>query len=441
MPGATNWERKERAYDNQIFWTSTHTISNPNSGYWTTRTLEYSPQIVDSGTRSRSFTPNFFSTGRNYTPPLNYSASFQKKSSYSSSRSVYYTLQSAQTGQVWVLSTDSTSFKFNVFQYSPILDPTSDSIVRQVQSDKAVNKLLENLKDSSINIAQAYAEREETIKTVTNTIKTVASTLTNLRRGNFAGAAKALGIKPPKRAGRRFKQSYASAETANDVANAVTGGWLALQYGWKPLLQDVHGAAELLAKINLHGENPNTIYAVASGRSFRKFKDRKAEVSNPGSNVRGYSQTIKTMDASIAYLYKVRYSRSSPTLKSLASVGITNPALLAWELVPYSFVVDWFLPIGNWLSGLDAAAGLTFQNGFRSRLCKYQATVNETVSLSYVDRPSSYTSSDYEARYETVTMDRSLLGNFPSAPAPRFKNPLSMSHLASAISLLKQFKR
>jgi hypothetical protein len=52
-----------------------------------------------------------------------------------------------------------------------------------------------------------------------------------------------------------------------------------------------------------------------------------------------------------------RYKISDPTMKTVTQFGISNPLLLAWELIPYSFVIDWMFPVGNFLSSLDALNG------------------------------------------------------------------------------------
>lgn len=44
----------------------------------------------------------------------------------------------------------------------------------------------------------------------------------------------------------------------------------------------------------------------------------------------------------------------STVLTNLSSLLATNIASTAWELVPYSFVVDWFLPIGDYIRNLTS---------------------------------------------------------------------------------------
>jgi hypothetical protein len=37
----------------------------------------------------------------------------------------------------------------------------------------------------------------------------------------------------------------------------------------------------------------------------------------------------------------------------LHSLGVTKPLSVIWELVPFSFVVDWFVSVGEWISSLE----------------------------------------------------------------------------------------
>jgi hypothetical protein len=433
-----DWSIKDPSWSKTDYWTAQPTNDDIGRGYWT-HTESSNPNIVgNSGVRSYTKTPGFLSPMRKaMIKPLAYSANYYEARADREQREVEMRLYAysppggGPAVQVPYVFQNSTTISHNSFA----LGFRKGSYDASSVDRRATDKLLENLKDQKFNAPQAFAEREQTMKTVTGAAKTVASALTNLRKGNFAGAAKAFGIKPPKRGQRRFNRDF-----ANDSANAIGDGWLALQYGWKPLLQDVYGASETLAQASLGPENKNSVYSVTSGQS-RKSLELSQRVVNDNSGYTGYDSTLYTCKGFYLVRYGVRYVRSSPPVSSLAKLGILNPAQLAWELVPYSFVVDWFFPIGNWLGGLDASAGLTFESGYRTTLLKTDATSTRTRSITKNGSlASSFTIWDSEMEKET-RMDRSTLGSFPSAPAPRFKNPLSYSHLASAMALLKQFKR
>lgn len=432
-----NWATKDPGYTIVSYWTATPSSSNPNAGFWT-NTRDNSPNYVrDSGSRSYSVTPGFNSPSRSQlVKPLNYSATYETTFADSEQHQYETRLYTVSPpgnvppyGVVYVYQ-DSSTITHNSFQLGFRVPTYNASSV----ADRATKKLLEVLKDQKVNVAQAFAEREETVKTVTQSAKTIASVLTNLHKGNFSGAAKALGISPPKRGQRRFNKAF-----ANDSANAVGNGWLALQYGWRPLLQDTYGAAETLAQASLGPENKNSVYSKSHGQSrFPLALSQRVVNSNPGWT--GYDSTVFSCNGFYLSRIGVRYSRASAPVSSLAKLGILNPLQLAWELVPYSFVVDWFLPIGDWLGGLDASAGLAFESGYRTNLLKYEAT---SIRSQSIKKDSSSAVSNFTAQESKrfVQISRVTLSSFPSAPAPSFKNPLSFSHLASAMALLKQFKR
>jgi hypothetical protein len=52
-----------------------------------------------------------------------------------------------------------------------------------------------------------------------------------------------------------------------------------------------------------------------------------------------------------------------------------NPAAIFWELVPYSFVVDWFIDIGGYLRNLQTAyaAGVVVHTGYKVQTTKRRA--------------------------------------------------------------------
>jgi hypothetical protein len=432
-----DWSNKDPSFTQQRFWTATPSQAAPFAGFWTSSNSGNPNYVLDRGVRSYATTPGFNQPNRKVlVKPLDYNATYESitgdYNQVQKATRIYYVSPpgGGPATPVEYVYQDSTTITHNVIS----LGFRTGEYNASSMLDRANNKLLDNLKDMKVNAAQAFAEREETVKTVTQTIKTVAKTLTKLKKGDFAGAAKALGIKPPKRGQRRFNKDF-----ANDAANAVGNGWLALQYGWKPLIQDVHGAAETLAQASMGPENKNSVYAVSSGTSRKSLAlNQMQSFSTPDWS--GYDSILYSCDGFYSVKVKVRYVRSSPAVSSLAKLGISNPALLAWELLPYSFVVDWFFPIGNWLGGLDATAGLSFDSGFRTTFLKYDATTTKVQSITRISvNGSSFTSAKESKKY--VQMSRIALTGFPAAPAPSFKNPLSSSHLASAMALLKQFKR
>jgi hypothetical protein len=288
----------------------------------------------------------------------------------------------------------------------------------------ATQKLLENLKDMNFNLAQATAERKQTCDLVASTATKVAKALNKIKKGDVMGAGRALGVVPSKRSVSRARSGKSGADLASDA-------WLELQYGWKPLLQDVYGSVEALAK-----SQNNMLIGVAKGH--KTIEEAPSDQVNHLGSAKGYDRTTRELQAKVSAKVGIVYVKSSPAVAQVASLGITNPALLAWELLPYSFVVDWFLPIGNYLNSLDATLGLTFKSGYRTTFVRVAAqSTRSTSALS----GNTFTDRSMRETTERIMITRTALSSFPSAPAPRFKNPLSTSHVASAMALLHQISK
>jgi hypothetical protein len=135
----------------------------------------------------------------------------------------------------------------------------------------------------------------------------------------------------------------------------------------------------------------------------------------------------------------VKYGIESPLTVFLAQSGFTNPVNLAWEILPYSFVIDWLLPIGPYLETLSAWHGTAFAGGFKTQFTRQN--INASIYYEKVPdppNPNNYTRSGRgEYDREWIVHDRGKLLVAPSLNFPTFKNPFSVKHALNALALLR----
>lgn len=75
----------------------------------------------------------------------------------------------------------------------------------------------------------------------------------------------------------------------------------------------------------------------------------------------------------------------NPNVLLASNLGLTNPAMVAWDLVPFSFVVDWFLPVGKFLNSFDSHYGFSLKHGCGAYDIKSHASLSESyVSGGFV---------------------------------------------------------
>lgn len=271
-------------------------------------------------------------------------------------------------------------------------------------------KILSKMKDSKLNLGNFIAERQQVLDLVSSTARRLAKAYAFLRyaRNPFA-AAKVLGVKWKHRRKHTAKKSAANL-------------WLELQYGWKPLLHDVQSAAEQLAEWDLR-----------ISKKWYKASHTVQKTFSSEVTIRGVERTSRNTTMRVSKT--VFYSVNSETARRLVGIGLTNPASIAWEATPYSFVVDWFLPVGKYLDNLDATLGCSFLGGYTTE--KYDQDITLQGVGSEVIGNVQYTySHSGTARWKQF--DRKVVTVFPPVPSPVWKNPVSQLHVTNALALLTQ---
>lgn len=352
------------------------------------------------------------------------------------------TIPYASRGVGWVRSMRSASYAGKVTTYELRsfrgvigMDGPSPSNTLETeyttQAEKiAITKLLEKAKDGKFNGAQAYAEAGQLERLIGESTKKLARTLEYLRKGKLRLAASTLGLDSKPSKNRRFSKQHRRIKTDADIDRLMSNGVLQVQYGIRPLLNDVVGAAELLAQ-KMSGFH----VSIVSGEC-RKAGSRVTSAQEDVAFKR--YKNVTSCEADVFIKYAVKFTAESEEFHTLKQLGITNPALLAWELLPWSFVIDWFIPIGNYLSTLDATLGLKFQGGYKV----YSAKIRTHYTMDMVPANSLNYDIGHVERYDSKEhFVRTVLTGWPSPRVPIFKNPLSWEHALNGIALLAGFRK
>jgi len=292
----------------------------------------------------------------------------------------------------------------------PLSDPAS---VWSSRDDIALlGKLREKIVGSDFNLGVFLAESNEALSMIAGNAIKISNSISLFKRGRFVDAFRELGTASKKISGNPKTRS---AVTTRDVA----GLWLELQYGWTPLLKDVESAAVFLAhqfsvppakryKVS------RTIPTTGNGTCF------PASSFNTLGYERSYNQTTKTITAIVEEIDVV------------GMLGLKDPLSIIWEKLPYSFVVDWFSPIGGYLSARGMAQSLkatyvttTYWRLFAKRPI-FKAPYSHNAALAY-----SYWSG-------TVSRTVSTTLSIPRPTVKPLEKAASWRHCVNALALLEQ---
>ncbi len=293
-----------------------------------------------------------------------------------------------------------TTFDTSMDTYGLLPGAPNDRTWTDDDEYKLLGKLTSKLRDHQFNAAVFGAEARSSFDMITESATRLARAIRYVKRGDVTRAARALGARKP-----------------GKVRKDVGSNWLELQYGWLPILGDAHEAGKALGSI-LNKPQVKTIRS-------RQSRPVKGNV-NP---VFGGSSTGRVQKQVIAQL-KEQYS-------PVASLGLLDPEIVAWELVPYSFVADWFLPIGDFLE-YRSVMGRTNATFVVSTTTRY---VIQGGSGGLIDDRGSRLILDGGPGYikQAATMQR-VIQNGYSVPLPSFQSPLDLSwkRCLSSIALVQQ---
>lgn len=114
-----------------------------------------------------------------------------------------------------------------------------------------------------------------------------------------------------------------------------------------------------------------------------------------------------------------------------------NPLEIAWELTPLSVVVDWMIPIGDWLSTLDALRGVSHYKGV---LCRKRAGWNK-MDCHPIDSSGAVYETLRTGLFEHQSYERELIWDLSQLPSlPLYKPSKSFWKVADGLALLHQMR-
>lgn len=309
---------------------------------------------------------------------------------------------------LYVGSTNTSNFSTYAYLFSELVsrglkDLDHDTKIRREAIIKCYGKIYEKV----ANVADIIRTRTETVNMVFNAVRDLRRSYRAIRKGQIKRASQILGVDlhhPPRK-------------------NDPGGRWLEYSYGWSPLLSDVY---------NILDRGFGDINFIVTGRAKGvRTNSLSYSWTGTGPQHRGSGDTLTLDRASCT----AKISIPNTAFGAISSWGLDNPAALAWEALPYSFVVDWFIPIGDYLNdSLNLSGPIKIDEMSVTEVT--ETTLNgfgiftEDVEVDIANRVSGKL--QHTRRYKKRTK------GIISRPLPSFNNPFtSLDRFYNQLALFK----
>lgn len=151
---------------------------------------------------------------------------------------------------------------------------------------------------------------------------------------------------------------------AKPADKAGSNAWLQWQMGWKPFISDMQSIFDIV-------QNPKGASRNKKAKRTSVLEETPISISKVLAN--GETHTVTGT------------SRFSGDIRAIVIADISaftnnayiNPISTAWELIPFSFLIDYFIGIGNWIKANSLVlAGVKY-----TASVGYAVTLNRTVNL------------------------------------------------------------
>lgn len=185
--------------------------------------------------------------------------------------------------------------------------------------------------DVQASLAVDWAERKQSFALVYESLMRMVKAVVLIRKGKFKAAASMLGCGMPK---------------GVSVKNTFAANWLAFRLGWTPFIGSIDSALQTIDSPVAYS------HRFCYGRGVAPFK---------GAPTPSYWHDIATSGV-YRVTIKAKVEVSDPSLARLNQFGLLNPFVVAWELIPLSFMIDRIIKVGDYLSSFDDFVGLSFSD-------------------------------------------------------------------------------
>lgn len=262
-----------------------------------------------------------------------------------------------------------TAFVHNRMYSQDVEFTEANRLVTEVLN-KARNRFVESFKGDA-GLGGVLAERKQSMGMITNRASQMLSFIRKLRSGNLSACAEVLKITRVKTYTQMLKDKSVKGQirlskrrewllTKKYKKRLITEGdkyfadlFLEFHFGWSPLVKQTYEAVEALDR-----EIPTGSYrgrAKVDGVKLNLF----TKYTTPFTTTYDHKHKLD-----VTAVVGATVSIKNANLALANQMGVVNPFAALWEVIPWSFLIDWFVNVQEWLNSFTEFCGYEIKDPY-----------------------------------------------------------------------------
>lgn len=270
---------------------------------------------------------------------------------------------------------------------------------------------------SSAEMGAALYEARKSVDMITNRAGQLLRFARALRRFDFVGAGREIGQVVYQKERQYYRRTNRGPKPLRLRRNARAFGanYLEYAFGWAPLVGDIGNSIEIIGSPDVGHVN---------------LRARANSADSYANQVNTYYPWAPVIDAAshktnVIVTCKANVKVVNPNVALAAQLGLVNPVAIGWEVVPFSFIVDYFVNVQSYLENYTSTLGLELSDVSSTT---YVTDVCTATQSWWDGRPGRVCVSDYYRHTRTNSLPEVSL---------RFKKvTLPVGRALTSISLL-----
>lgn len=212
-------------------------------------------------------------------------------------------------------------------------------------------KAISEARDMKVSVPVMFGEGRETVALLADSVRRLGKAYRFFQTGQFRRAAKELNL-PFDFVTRRSR--------------TAASHWLEYSLGWMPILADAKGLLKLAEEGLLRADRGPRFSVRGKAQtdfSWSVTTDGQGASNLPGGRTVVTGQTVVVGRAGMLLEFK-----AGATGLTSVGLGTFDPLSAVWELIPFSFVFDYFVDVGSYLEQLSSLQDVTVKAGFESSM-------------------------------------------------------------------------